>query len=286
MKKLIFALAVLVLLGVFGYSGYQLLSYYAAGAESQDTYNDLLALKEHAQPDPAVPQPTQPQAQPENPDSPTEPAQPMPPAGTVALVHPETGEQAHVLPEFQELWLLNPDFVGWITIDGTHIDYPVVQSAVNKADYYLKRDFHGKRTSRGCIYAREQCDLLLPSDNITIYGHRMNDGTMFGDLGKYKRQSFWEDHRYVRFDTLWERGIYEIIAVFQTQAAGDDFFAYHAFVDAEDAAEFDAFWARCQELALYDTGLDAQFGDKLITLSTCDYQADNGRLVVVAKRIG
>ena len=283
MKKLIFALAVLVLLGVFGYSGYQLFRYYAAGAESQDTYNELLALKDQAKPSPTAPRPTQPEA---HPDTPEDPTAPTIPAGTVALVHPETGEQAYVLPEFQELWLLNPDFAGWITVEGTHIDYPVVQSPVNKADYYLKRDFHGKRTSRGCIYAREQCDLLLPSDNITIYGHRMNDGTMFGDLGKYKRQSFWEDHRYVRFDTLWARNTYEIIAVFQTQAAGEDFFSYHTFVDAEDAAEFDAFWNRCKELALYDTGLDAQFGDKLITLSTCDYHEDNGRLVVVAKRIG
>ena len=209
----------------------------------------------------------------------------MPPAGTVALVHPETGEQAHVLPEFQELWLLNPDFVGWITIDGTHIDYPVVQSAVNKADYYLKRDFYGKRTERGCIYAREQCDLLLPSDNITIYGHRMNDGTMFGDLGKYKRQSFWEDHRYVRFDTLWERGIYEIIAVFQTQAAGDDFFAYHTFVDAASESEFYWFINNCGRLRYYDTGVEVNYGDSFITLSTCEYSQANGRLVLVAKLI-
>ena len=282
MKKLIFALAILALLGVFGYSGWQLLSYYSASAESQSTYEELLALKEQVSPAPTVPQPTESE---EIPAAPEDPTAPTAPAGTVALVHPETGEEAWVLPEFQELWLLNPDFVGWISIEGTRVDYPVVQSPINKADYYLKRDFYGKRSSRGCIYAREQCDILAPSDNITLYGHRMNDYTMFGELGKYKRRSFWEDHRYVQFDSLWERGTYEIIAVFQTQAVGKDSFSYHTFVNAETAAEFDAFWARCQELALFDTGLNAEFGDKLLTLSTCDYQDENGRLVVVAKRI-
>lgn len=283
MKKWIFLLAVVLLLGVFGYSGYQLLSYYTASAESQSTYDDLLALKGEIPP--ATPTTAAPEVQPEAPTAPEGPAEPRIPAGTVAVTHPETGEIHHVLPEFQELWLLNPDLVGWISVEGTHIDYPVVQSAANQADYYLKRDFYGKRSSHGCIYAREQCDILKPSDNITIYGHRMNDLTMFGDLGKFKRQSFWEEHRYVRFDSLWERGTYEIIAVFQTQAAGEDYFSYHTFVDAADEAEFREFWERCKALALFDTGLEAKFGDKLITLSTCDYHEDNGRLVVVAKRI-
>lgn len=281
MKKLIFFLAVILLLGVFGYSGWQLFAYYSAGAQTQDTYNELLALKEQTPatlPGETVPEATEAPV-------PGAPARPRIPAGTVSVTHPQTGQIHHVLPEFKELWLLNPDLVGWISIEGTKIDYPVVQSAPNKADYYLKRDFYGKKASRGCIYAREQCDILKPSDNITIYGHRMNDYTMFGDLGRFKRQSYWEEHRYVRFDSLWERHTYEIIAVFQTQAGGDDYFPYHTFVDAADAAEFDAFWAKCQELALFDTGLEAEFGDKLITLSTCDYHEDNGRLVVVAKRI-
>ena len=287
MKKLLFFLAVILLLGIFGYSGWQLFAYYSAGAETQDTYNQLLALKEQVPVEtaPDIPLETAPDIPAEDTPLPQTPARPQIPAGTVSVTHPETGQIHHVLPEFRELWLLNPDLVGWISIEGTKIDYPVVQSAVNQADYYLKRDFYGKRASRGCIYAREQCDILKPSDNITIYGHRMNDYTMFGDLGKFKRQSFWEDHRYVRFDSLWERGTYEIIAVFQTQAVGEDSFSYHAFVDAADEGEFDAFWARCKELALFDTGLEARFGDKLITLSTCDYHEDNGRLVVVAKRI-
>ena len=107
MKKWIFLLAVVLLLGVFGYSGYQLLSYYTASAESQSTYDDLLALKGEIPP--ATPTTAAPEVQPEAPTAPEGPAEPRIPAGTVAVTHPETGEIHHVLPEFQELWLLNPD---------------------------------------------------------------------------------------------------------------------------------------------------------------------------------
>lgn len=283
MKKILYILVILGLLGVFGYSGLQLLEYFTASAQSQETYDDLLNLKDQM-PAPEIPKPAVPA-------EPTGPAETVPeenqiPDNLVAVTHPETGETVYMLPEFQELFLLNPELVGWITIEDTNINYPVVQSPTSRTDYYLKRDFYGEKDSRGCIYAREVCSILEPSDNITIYGHRMNDNTMFADLGKFKRQNFWESHRYIQFDTLREYGTYEIVAVFRTHAGGEDAFRYHMFVDAADAAEFDAFVARCKELALYDTGVEAEYGDKLITLSTCDYSRSNGRLVVVAKRVG
>ena len=126
-----------------------------------------------------------------------------------------------------------------------------------------------------------------PSDNIIIYGHHMNDGSMFAGLMKYKEQSFWEEHKTISFDTLTDRCEYEVVAVFKTVVYTDsaESFRYYQFTDAENEAEFDEYIAKCKELALYDTGISAEYGDKLITLSTCEYSRNNGRLVVVAKRV-
>ena len=102
-----------------------------------------------------------------------------------------------------------------------------------------------------------------------------------------KGKSIWEGHKTITFDTLTDRHQYEVIAVFKTVVYTDssDSFKYYEFTDAENAAEFDAYVAKCKELSLYDTGVSAEYGDKLISLSTCEYSRNNGRLVVVAKRV-
>ena len=100
----------------------------------------------------------------------------------------------------------------------------------------------------------------------------------------YKSQSFYEEHKTIQFDTLMERGEYEIVAVFKTVAYSSQGFRYYDFVNAENEGEFNAYIEKCKELALYETGVNAEYGDRLITLSTCEYSAQNGRLVVVAKK--
>ena len=139
----------------------------------------------------------------------------------------------------------------------------------------------------GCPYVQENCDVQKPSDNIIIYGHHMNDGSMFTGLMKYRNKSFWEEHKAITFDTLTDRHQYEVIAVFKTvvYTNSSDSFKYYEFTDAENVAEFDAYVAKCKELSLYDTGVSAEYGDKLISLSACEYSRNNGRLVVVAKRV-
>jgi hypothetical protein len=98
-----------------------------------------------------------------------------------------------------------------------------------------------------------------------------------------KEKKFYEDNKYVQFDTLYERHTYEIIAVFQTSGTYGEGFAYHLFDDAKNQEAFDDFVAECKALSLYDIAATAEYGDKLITLSTCDKTAlENGRLVVVA----
>ena len=157
----------------------------------------------------------------------------------------------------------------------------------NEPNFYLKHKFDKTYSAYGCPYVQENCDVQKPSDNIIIYGHHMNDGSMFTGLMKYRNKSFWEGHKTITFDTLTERHRYEVIAVFKTVVYTDssDSFKYYEFTDAENAAEFDAYVAKCKELSLYDTGVSAEYGDKLISLSTCEYSRNNGRLVVVAKRV-
>ncbi len=189
-----------------------------------------------------------------------------------------------ILPEYQAIYALNDDLIGWISIPGTAIDYPVMQHKDEK-DYYLNRDFHEEYSRWGCIYVREECDVMTPSDNVVIYGHYKQDGTMFHDLHGYYQRSYWEEHPIIQFDTIYERHQYEIVAVFKTSAILGEGFAYHQFNDATNPDEFYEFMDMVHSLSFYDTGVDAEYGDMLITLSTCEYTLEEGRMVVVAKRI-
>lgn len=194
---------------------------------------------------------------------------------------PVQPQEPTMLARYEALYRENNDLVGWIKIDGTNINYPVVQSK-DAPNFYLKHDFEKNYTDYGCPYAQQNCDVQAPSDNVVLYGHNMKDGTMFCDLTNYKSESFWAQHRTIQFDTLTQKNEYTVIAAFKGEA--DELFAYNAFVDAATPEEFDAYVAAVKELALYDTGISATYGDKLITLSTCEYSFENGRMVVVAKR--
>ena len=113
----------------------------------------------------------------------------------------------------------------------------------------------------------------------------MKNGAMFSDLCKYASEDFYREHKTIRFDTLSGFGEYEVIVAFKTVAYSEQGFKYYHFVNAGSAGDFNTYIAECKELALYDTGVSAEYGDKLITLSTCEYSRKNGRMVVVAKRI-
>ena len=145
--------------------------------------------------------------------------------------------------------------------------------------------FHLYGTSLSGLPVDEYCD-IAESDNLVIYGHHIKGGKMFGALEDYKSKSFYEEHKTIQLDTLTEQAEYEIVAVFKTVAYSSEGFRYYDFVDAENEEEFNSYVGKCKELALYDTGVTAEYGDRLITLSTCEYSAQNGRLVVVAKKVG
>lgn len=190
-----------------------------------------------------------------------------------------------VLFDYQVLYEINRDMVGWIQIDGTAIDYPVVQTPKNP-NFYLRRNFYKESATCGTIYVREACNVDLPSDNVTVYGHNMRNGTMFADLHKFEKKSFWEKHRYVNFDSLHEYRTYEIFAVFKTTADLTKGFSYHIYDTFATEKAFNSYVSTCKNLSLFDTGIRPEFGEKLLTLSTCDKSIDNGRLVVVCRLVG
>lgn len=194
-------------------------------------------------------------------------------------------EEKTALLELAELYQQNSDLAGWIRIEDTNINYPVMHTPDNP-DFYLKHGFDKEYSDYGCPYVQENCDVQLPSDNVIIYGHHMKNGSMFCDLEKFKSQDFWQEHKTISFSTVTDRYEYEIVSVFKTFVYSDspDSFKYYHFVNAETPEDFSAFIDRCKELSLYETGVSAEYGDKLITLSTCEYSHTNGRLVVVAKR--
>ena len=199
---------------------------------------------------------------------------------------PEIALQSSVQPSNRNLYLENADMVGWIQIEGTGIDYPVMQTPADP-NYYLKHDFEKNYTDYGCPFMQADCDVLCPSDNLIIYGHNMKDGSMFADLAKYRSKDFRQAHKTVWFDTELGSSAYEIFAVIHTtvQADAADAFPFYRFVDAAASEEFADYVSACKARALYDTGISAQYGDKLLTLSTCDNITDNGRWLVIGKRI-
>lgn len=274
MRRWIYIILIVIFALIFLVSGWFLLDYYMETNKAEQNYDGLANMVQQAQ--------QQQQTESTLPEGVTAPTEYVSPH--VQVTDPETGEILWLLPEYAELYTMNTDTVGWIRIDGTRINYPVMQTP-DAVDYYLKRDFYKEYSIDGSIYVREECDVFTPSDNVTIYGHRMNSGAMFADLLNYKEESFWAENRYIQFDTLREHHTYEILAVFKISASANNGFQYHTFVDM-DEAQFAEYIAQCKDRAYYDTGVTAQYGDKLITLSTCEKGNSNMRIVVVAKRIG
>ena len=185
--------------------------------------------------------------------------------------------------KYAEVYAANSDFVGWISIEGTAIDYPVMQS-IDRPNYYLRQGFDKEYSKHGVPYVQEDC-VVGSSDNLIIYGHHMNDGSMFADLCGYKSREFGQSHPTIQFNTMEEFGVYEIVAVFKTVVYSQNGFRYFDYVELNNPARFDDYIAQCKEMSLYDTGVNAKYGDKLITLSTCEYSHENGRMVVVARKV-
>lgn len=208
----------------------------------------------------------------------------VPSAVDEGLLQETTGTKPAILPIYQELFDQNNDLAGWLVIEDTVIDYPVMQCGDN--DFYLHHDFAKKESKHGELFIKAGCPLAGESVNILIYGHHMRDGSMFGTLKKYESRKFYEEHPYIQFDTLYEQYTYEIIAAFRSQVYEDsrDVFKYYQYYGELGEEDFLEFYQNIKDMSLYDTGVDAVYGDALLMLSTCAYHVENGRFVIVAKR--
>lgn len=190
-----------------------------------------------------------------------------------------------ILPEYSLIHQKNQRLIGWVKIDDTIIDYPVMQTVNN--EYYLDHNFNQEEDRNGCIFMDYQCDVIKGCDNIILYGHHMKSGKMFGTLNKYSKESYYEEHPTIQFDTIYEKGTYQVMYVFRSKVYSEEevTFKYYQFINAASEKEFYSAMNEMAALSLYDTGVTASYGDKLLTLSTCDYQEKAGRFVVVAKKI-
>ena len=256
-RKIIIAVCILTAAVCLGYVG--IYSYY--GQRTSNTYAALSRLRESSAASPATPQPT--------------------------AQYTLDGEQEarEVLDKYKNLLNINKRLIGWVKIDDTNIDYPVMQTVDN--EYYLTHNLNQEYDRNGSIFMDKDCDVLKPSTNLILYGHHMRSGMMFGELDRYEKQSYWEKHPYIQFDTLYEEGTWEIMYVFRSKVYSQEeiVFKYYQFIDANSEEEFDSNMQEMASMSLYDTGVTAKFGDQLLTLSTCDYEENNGRFVVVAKKV-
>lgn len=186
------------------------------------------------------------------------------------------------ISRYEALYEENRDFVGWVKIEGTNINYPIMQSREDPC-FYLNHGFDKSYSAYGVPFMDAKCSFSF-SNNLIVYGHHMNNGTMFADLNNYKDESFWQEHKVIQFDTLAGLGKYEVLAAFAFDT-NNDTFMFNEYYNMIDETEYWEFIENCQLRAAYETGVQAELGDKLITLVTCEYTHPNGRFVVVAREI-
>ena len=200
-------------------------------------------------------------------------------------LHKTSTQLPDVLDDYKTLYEKNKKLIGWLKIDDTIIDYPVMQTSDNK--YYLEHNFNQEYDKNGSLFLDCSCSVYPRSTNLIIYGHHMKSGQMFGQLQKYAKESYYEKHTTIQFDTIYEKGTYEIMYVFRSQVYNEDdlVFKYYQFINANSETEFDSYMEEMAALSLYDTGVTASYGDSLLTLSTCDNSQKDGRFVVVAKKV-
>ncbi|TGY95150.1 class B sortase [Petralouisia muris] len=198
----------------------------------------------------------------------------------------EKPEGPEVLREYRQLYEQNSDFSGWLSIPGTSIDYPVMQAVPESSDFYLTHNYDGEEDINGSIFLDSRNDYEQQDDNLIVYGHNMKSGMMFGELKNYLDPAFFQEHKTIQFNTIYEKAQYEIIAVClaKVPAEGEEGFRYYDFINAGNEENFNSFLKNMKKMNIMDGDLDASYGDRLLTLSTCNNYTEDGRLVLLAKK--
>jgi sortase B len=194
--------------------------------------------------------------------------------------HDEAAAAVKARPQFQPLLAINQDIVGWLSIDGTEVDYPVLQAEDN--EFYLTRNYKKEQTRAGSIFLDFRNRIDGTDRNTVIYGHRMKDDSMFGGLKKYLDKKYLDAHPVIYYDTLYGSYDLEIFSVYRTTA--DVNYIRTSFNSERDYAEF---IEQSKGRSEYETGVHVSTDDRMVTLSTCDYALDpeEGRLVVQARLV-
>ena len=188
--------------------------------------------------------------------------------------------------QLEELKKENNDIVAWLEIPNTKINYPVLQTSDN--EYYMKHNYKKEKSGDGSIFLDKDYNWDIPSSNLLIYGHNNKNGNMFQDLLKYEDENYYKEHPTIQFTTVNEDCTYDIIAVFKSRVyykSEQNVFRYYYFINAENEEEYNNYVEESKKASLYDTGKTAEYGDQLLTLSTCEYSQEDGRFVIVAKKV-
>lgn len=191
-----------------------------------------------------------------------------------------------ILPEFALLYANNQDVVGWITVPDTLVDYPIARAEDNA--YYMNHDYYKNKTRYGVPFMDYDCSAQPLGANTVIYGHHMNNGTVFGGLDNYRTLEGYQKRPVISFNTIYERHQWKVIGAFVTNAdpADDNDYAFNYRVkNFADEADFNGYLQGVKERSLFNTNVDVTYGDKLLTLQTCGHDFHEARLVVVARMV-
>lgn len=247
MKKILLNLIMVLCIAVSVVSGSVLVKYYMDARETKSGINDLLNMKQK---------------------------------GTLS-----DGDNSGILKDYRQLYEKNHDLAGWIQIDGTAINYPVMQTPKDES-YYIHRNFNKEGDSSGLPFLSANSNVEDEHANLMVYGHHMKNGLMFAQLLDFNKESYYKSHKVVNFDTLTEKRQYEIVGAFYSQVfkPSQKVFKFYNYSGNLSKKEFKQYMKNVKEKSIYNTGVEASYGEQLLTLVTCSYHVDEGRFVLVAKQ--
>ena len=191
-----------------------------------------------------------------------------------------------IMKEYRKLYQKNKDLIGWVQVNGSKIDYPVMQTPQD-SEYYLHRNYKKKEDKNGLPFLDGKCDINDVNSNLMVYGHHMKSGLMFAHLEDFENRDFYEKHKTIEFDTLYEKRKYEVVAVFRSRIykETDDVFKYYQYVGKLSKKQYYSYVENCKKMSVHNTGVSPEYGEQLLTLVTCAYHTEEGRFVVVARRL-
>lgn len=195
-------------------------------------------------------------------------------------------EKTERMLKLEELQKTNSDIKGWLEIENTNINYPVLQGTDNS--FYMTHNYKKQYSMNGAIFLDKDFCWNPPSSNLLIYGHNNRNNTMFQDLLKYTNIEFYNAHPTIRFTTNNEDSTFDIISVFQSKVyykSEKNVFRYYYFVNSNNEAEYNQYVQNAKKASLYNIDKSASYGEQLMTLSTCSYHTADGRFAIVAKKV-